>query len=304
MRKFNVKNIVVILGLPPKIASAINKKSNSLELNRRLILAPEDRNPVGYTDAYITNAYEKFASTLIALSEKKSGRASLPDFFEGTIVCYLPKNGDEKIGHAFFPDTLVQGISIPTVPERNSPQNTIERFANELVDTIKKTLKQFEKARSVLHKEITSKQNSTPLLLPPKNFGYDKMFEAFSNFDELLEKPDLDTLKGLKKAFLAKHPRKLPPDNNYPVFQSKKGVFFCPPGRDLHGLPDLSTHRPKCWIRSNLRFGARFNPKFHYDCSKDKGRLDSTLTPCCDKQVFSLPKGRGHVNISPNDHLR
>ena len=86
----------------------------------------------------------------------------------------------------------------------------------------------------------------------------------------------------------------------------QRGLVYETParGRVRHGAAPkwgLGDHTDKCVIRGHLRFGAAFNPNFHYDCQlrKEVGR---EFPSCHDIEI--IKPGRSHVNIAPNDNIR
>lgn len=88
-------------------------------------------------------------------------------------------------------------------------------------------------------------------------------------------------------------------------FVGKSNLVFKSPGRGSarHGLAPTwedSGHELSCVIRGRLRFGASFDPRFHYDCDIPN---KSIHLPGCH-QPITVPRKRKHINIAPNDNIR
>jgi hypothetical protein len=89
-------------------------------------------------------------------------------------------------------------------------------------------------------------------------------------------------------------------------FSNPKGLVFKSSGSNRHGLArDVAGAHPtaSCLIRSRLRLGASFDPRFHYDCMRPNGGVSAEWHSCHGQNV-RIPLGRTHVNIGPNDHVR
>ena len=176
---------------------------------------------------------------------------------------------------------------------------------NELVRKGKRALRHAQSLLSVIDEEVTNRDNRTCLLLPPKNFGRDirRVFECVRNASltddarEVFRKRLRSVTRSLRTERIG----------GREYFVGKGGLVFKSPGKAgaRHGLtPDWRdpNHAPSC-VRSpgRIRFGASYDPKFHYDC--DIPGDGNRYFPSCHG-TGSVSRNRAHVNIAPNDNIR
>lgn len=156
---------------------------------------------------------------------------------------------------------------------------------------------------SALREEVSKRAHKTSVLLPPANFGAD--------MDCVKEYVQRAVAEGLTadqfRGGLSRIAHQLPRRGGY--FSRRDCVFEPALVRHQHGIApgwvDRGEHGDRCTIRGHLRFGVPFSPRFHYDyqrAGRKKG-LGQRRFPGCHGDV-TLPRGRVHANIAPNDHVR
>ena len=151
-----------------------------------------------------------------------------------------------------------------------------------------------------LLKTELAKTNSTPFLLPLKNFdnsnlksGFDFIYNSYS--DTKIEKQLSDHKKKIMSCAKSS-------GDGRNVFVSDEGLFFKTPGRAKHGShpPDFEVdgdHMISCTTGAFLRFGVKIQKGFHYDCTYGNGRSFSINRQSCHAQTVRTS------GCSYNQHL-
>ena len=152
--------------------------------------------------------------------------------------------------------------------------------------------------------------NRTCLLLPRTNFGKhaETVFDFIKEIAALSALRDMDSIRAEFRKRLCHISASIPTikEDGRTYFKGRWNLVFKSPGKagSRHGLApgwDDSDHESSCVIRGRIRFGCSYDPKFHYDC-KLSSRSRRRFPNCHGQRV--VPKGRGHVNIAPNDNVR
>lgn len=299
------KTLVVIVGAPQKLCQHLKRDNRSLENGRRTLLFFKLNENETYNQEYLQGVYSSLSSYLQDLRENKSGRMLLPERFEGVLVYYFPKDKSNLVRDMFFPEFLCRTVDFDLNEIRwGMPKNRFSQIANLIVNDLVLKIKKDEKLLSTLKQELASNANTTPMLLPVKNFptlGLSKILDELKKVeaDRNLNTQIREIVKRLDRFFPKTKLQKRR------VFISKKDILFSSPGKDRHGYPehDGADHDRSCWIKGNFRFGATFDSRFHYDCTR-RDISDKYFLECCESQNFQLPKSKRHVNVYANDYLR
>ena len=310
MKKNSPKVLVVIAGIPASLSIGFGERLAKIkkEGRRRFVFLPlKDYRP--YEPDYVEMLYSHFVSSLRKLFFTKEYNGAIPPGFEGVITIYLnhDQGNAELVSDSFEVETLTIGIPVPEI--LNTPKlnpNNLKNAANGVVNSLELALEKGEEVLSAIAREINSNCNRTPLLLPDRNYGTREIRELAKKVSDAVQEADPSAaVRAAAERFENDHPRVVFDRDKRKHFINRKGVIFQSPGHDRHGASGLSgnDHHESCLIRGRLRFGAAFEPHFHYDCVKSKGDLASNWQSC-HRQDFALPKGRRHVNIAPNDHVR
>ena len=257
-----------------------------------------------YTDSYAKNLYVRFAANL-----KKREPSSSPEFWThaNLVLLYLDKgDGSESmIFETFSAEALSVPMSYPNIAHIPlTTQNQRRRAANDLVREGRKSINYARELLAVIAEEITNRDNKTCLLLPCKNFGR----EIRTVFNCVRDVSVAGKGREEFKKILVRVSSLLPAsrEGRHKYFKGQHGLVFKSPGKAgaRHGLApgwEVSSHDPSCVIRGRMRFGASYDPKFHYDCDiLNNGGRDF---PSCHG-TKSVPRNRTHVNIAPNDNIR
>lgn len=299
------KTVVMILGAPHELCRKLEGSDRSLKNGRRELLLFELGEHQVYTPTYLQDAYVGLSKFLQGLRENRSGRMLLPEKFEGVLIYYFRKENFSLVEQKFFPEVLCRAIEFDLKElRRGIPKNKFLRRVNPLVNTLVSNINKDEKLLSTLKQELSSNANTTPMLLPVKNFptlGLGKISNELNNIE--IDKNLNAQIRGIVKKLDRFFPKVKV--QNRRVFLSEKKVLFKSPGKDRHGYPehDNSDHATSCWVKGNFRFGAAFDSRFHYDCTR-RHISEKYFLNCCEQKNFQLSKSKSYVNVYVNDNLR
>ncbi|MDZ7920391.1 hypothetical protein [Rhodoferax sp.] len=225
-------------------------------------------------------------------------------------VIYRRSNNGSDIAfeNHFFPAILP--VPINWEPSGTTPD---ERRAAEkcLFETLVRTTARTREILAVLHRELRDQANTTPLLLPVRNFksnSYrDWLRELQTNIaasnDEQLAK---NVLNAATNAFEASYPR-VRGSGEVLSFHDDRGIEFKAPGasRRMHGRPWMVEEHPEdmCHLAGFRRLGAPFNAAFHYDAQKNSPKKLTGRFCQCHGDLENKT-GDPHLNIAPGDFTR
>jgi len=154
--------------------------------------------------------------------------------------------------------------------------------------------------------DFLSGTNFSPLTLPLRNFRSKVLGRTIRQlFVELSRTESLrDLLRGSCTSITESHALERDLDNLHrPYFTDDGALRFKSPGRNRHAFARLDTsHKSACLVNSRARLGAPLDAYFHYDCTHEHTKLDSTYPNCHGTQ--SAPGASTHVNIAPSDAIR
>ena len=257
-----------------------------------------------YTETYAQRLYRHLASKLRRRERSKDPSVLLN---ANLVLLYFDK-GDStelKLFTFFGIESLIVPLQIRDIDSLPlATGNQRQRVINLFYKEGQRAIGRARQLLVVIAEEVTNRDNKTCLLLPQKNFG-----RQMSSV--------LDCVRGAAKR--GKESNEFRTDigrvsqgisicreGKTSYFRGRGGMVFKSPGKAYgrHGLAPgwgAPEHELSCVIRGRMRFGASYDPKFHYDCAITKGvgrRFSS-----CHGEV-STPRGRTHVNIAPNDNVR
>ena len=259
-----------------------------------------------YTKRYSIRLYARLVEKL-RQSERNDRHSLLRN--ARLVLLYVDK-GDGSESHLFSQfgsEALVVPFGAPeTWQYPLNMENRKNRAINLLVRDGQAALRHTDILLSIIAREVGDRDNKTCLLLPPKNFGRetsairDCVQEASARReigagDEFSRR--LRTISDSTKSARIRGRR---------YFVGRGGVVYRSPpkARLRHGIAPVwndAGHDATCVIRGRIRFGASFDPTFHFDCEIDK-LANRTLVSCHGTKIPA--KGRIHFNISPNDNVR
>ena len=294
--------LIVVAGVPPELVDTfVSGFSKSLPI---LSCPPLSRFNC-YTRQYCLELYKRAAGKLKAREpvdrEHLLAKSNL-------VLLYLDKNdgSESEVFGEFGIDALIapmQYREVLDVPMTTTNQR--RKAANDLIREGKRAVEHAQKLLAVVAEEVTNRENKTCLLLPRRNFG--KEFRAV-----------LDCVRDASRAragieeftrSLRRVAQSLPTERRgaREYFVGQRKLVFRSPGKAgaRHGLAPgwepSGGHNSHCVIGGRLRFGASYDPNFHYDCDIPKGGNSSF--PTCHGTA-TVPRNRTHVNIAPNDNIR
>ena len=295
--------LLAAAGIPPEIGDefvvAFTKRVTPI-----LCWLPLDQAKC-YTDSYSQELYVRLAAKL----RKRSHSNDLHILSNTNLVLlYVQKDDDSEsmLFERFGTEELVAPLtSLGLVNEALVTGNQRGRLVNQLAREGQRAIIRARALLSVIAEEVTNRDNRTCLLLPRRNFGRDtsKVFGCVRDASlarygsEAFRKNLKHVSQLLRKARQGKRD----------YFVGQDGLIFRSPGKAgaRHGLAPIwgaAGHEPYCVIRGRMRFGASYDPKFHYDCDIPRGRTRSF--PNCHDTIETVPRDRNHVNIAPNDNIR
>lgn len=247
-----------------------------------------------YADALYGQAVSHFKKSLS--TDRKSS-------WKVNFVLLYRRNGydlDRNLIEKFDLEALLVPISVPD-PASSGPKRIRDReLVNNLFKLSNEMLRNARHVLRSLSEEVTSRDNKTCVLLPQQNFG-----RQFNAIKKLVQK-SVETEESAKSVandlrdFERSH---LKGDKGR--FEGREFVFrTSAKAAARHGIaPQWCTddHDSRCVMRGRIRFGACYDPKFHYDCDLDHSSKRCFVS-CHGKK--KVKRGRKHVNIAPNDNIR
>ena len=176
----------------------------------------------------------------------------------------------------------------------------VNHVVRELVTKSERLLARGRALIRAVQEEINNRQNKTCLLLPRNNFGHD--FNPVISAVQTAEAKS-HTVNQFRQQ-LRNVAEGIPKRDGY--FEGNRGMVFRVPPKagPRHGFApawDSGNHADTCVIRGRVRFGAPYDPNFHYDCTLPS--YASRQFESCHGNRVTL-RGRNHANISPNDNVR
>lgn len=291
--------LVVVVGVPPAVENQFGtgfSKLASQEQVEPTVVSTYSLDS-GYTKNYANDVYDKLVYKL-----KRRGGASREFLLANTnlIVLFLGKSDGsntilfDKFGvEAFVTPMLVPHIADMQVATRSQRGNVVHK----LIRDARRAIRHARRMLRAIHEDLNGRENKTSLLLPPKTFGrgFLQVRQRVRDAAMCREEPRsfTNSLKTLNVARKGRH------------YLGQGGLVYISPSKagPRHGLAPAwkDGHEPSCVIRGRLRFGAPYDPCFHYDCQipRDWHRQ----FPGCHEPL-RLPPSRGHANCAPNDNVR
>lgn len=298
-----VKRILVTAGVPPEIDKTFVQRFATISPVASWIRLPLSTT---YTKEYSIRLYDRL---VLKLRQAKAGNRYSLLRNTRLVLLYVDK-GDGSESHLFSQfgsEALVVPFGASKMWEESlDTKNRKNRAIRLLVRDGQVALRHADILLSIIAREVGDRDNKTCLLLPPKNFGSET-----TKIRDCIHEASMKRVPGIEDMFrqqlqaISKSIKSVREGKRH-YFQGKgRIVYRSPPKARLrHGIApvwDDADHDSTCVIRGRIRFGASFDPKFHYDC--DIGKYTSSTFASCHG-TKSVAKGTTHVNISPNDNIR
>ena len=297
------KKFLLAAGVPPEIGDRFVQKFVAVCPVAAWI-------PLLLTDTY-TKAYSARLYTRLVEKLRKTEPSDRYSLLRNTrlVLLYVDKgDGNEsRLFSQFGLEALVVPFGNPeTWQAPLDVENRRNRAVNLLVRDGQAALRHADVLLSIIAREVDDRDNKTCLLLPPRNFGRETS-TIRDCVKEASTKRGTDADDEFKRKLQAiSDSTKSTRTGGQSYFVGKGGIVYQSPpkARLRHGMApvwDDADHDTTCVIRGRIRFGASFDPTFHYDCEIDK-RANRIFTSCHGAKIPA--KGRVHLNISPNDNIR
>ena len=291
--------LVVVAGVPPEVAGQFGtafSKMASRELVKLTVLSSY-RLDLSYTEDFVSRVYDKLVYKLreYASTPRESLLADT-----NVIVLFLQRSdgSDHILFEKFGVETLVTPMLVPNIADM--PTDTRGQRGNVVNKLIREACLAIRHAKLMLctiHEDLNGRENKTCLLLPPKTFGRGflqvqrRVWDATTSREEPMK-----FAKSLKTLGVAKSGK---------YYVGQWGLVYKSPSKagPRHGFGPVwqDGHEPSCVIRGRLRFGATYDPRFHYDC-QIPGGWDRRFPGC--HEPLRLPSNQRHANCAPNDGVR
>ena len=297
------KLILAAAGVPPEIGESFMQRFVRFSPVFSWIPLPLSDT---YTREYSIQLYERLV-TKLRRSEPSDRHSLLRD--ARLVLLYVDK-GDGSESHLFSQfgsEALVVPFGIPEIwREPLDTKNRKNKAINLLVQDGRAALQHAKILLSIVAREVGDRDNKISLLLPPKNFGPET-----TRIRDCTQEASVRRVPGVGDGFRRKlraisDSMKSIRKGQQRYFVGRGGIVYRSPPkvRLRHGIApvwDDADHDSTCVIRGRIRFGASFDPTFHYDCDIGK-RTNRTFASCHGTKT--LAKGTIHLNISPNDNVR
>lgn len=293
-------SLVAIAGLPDHLAADLPAELNRAFRSASVIAAP----PAPWSDSYDADYAERLYSLIVDSLSRHEPCETRQAWRTNLVLLYVPKNDGSE--HVLFDrlglESLITPIIFdddPPLPARNS--NERNRALNAFVDSAGHALRHATALLLEIAGEVGNRDNRTCLLLPRRNFG-----DGFERIARCVHRAAHQRLSPDQfKTRLRELVHRLDKTAQGHFRGAANLVYRAPPKARLrHGVsPTWTTtrHRMSCVVRGHIRFGAPFDPQFHYDCDIPAGHPRDF--PSCHSRC-SLPRRRVHANIAPNDNVR
>ena len=296
--------IAVIAGIPSGIGDSFASKFRKRIPDSSIISWLPLKFSEPYSNLYLKRLYEHVADKLKSLDHLDRHNLLL---HANLVLLYVDKEDgqDSVVFCRFGVEALIVPIRVPTIGSLPLVTgNQRNNVVNTLVEEGERAIKRAWRLLPVIAEEVTNRDSKTCLLLPRNNFG--------SKINSVLSCVHNASLSGVKvdqfKRDINAVSQMLPTarDGRRTYFVGRSGMVFKSPGKahGRHGLAptwNASGHKSSCVIQGRMRFGASYDPKFHYDCGITRGA--GRHFPSCHGEE-TMSRGRTHVNISPNDNVR
>lgn len=289
--------LVLMAGFPDEILRPLIVRLKSRNPNLH-VLETFPLVPGPYTAEYVENLYRTVGSQLREVVG--AGRGGWWNW--NFVVLYLrEEDGSEcYLEDRFGMEALLAPLRIEPVWRKAPKKHIAQSIVKALDSRADVILRNARKILEHLAEEVTNRDSRTCVLLPRENFGkeFEKVKDCVHHAVE--DSESAEAFAANLRRIASRLPR-----NRGNRFRNGKLVFIAPAkGGARHGLAptwDTKDHKDHCVIRGRLRFGVPYNPDFHYDCAlpRDSGRR----FPSCHGKA-EVRRGRGHVNIAPNDNIR
>ena len=295
--------LLVVAGVPPEISDefviAFTKRVTPV-----LCCLPLDH-AKGYTDSYSRKLYGRLVANLIKRNHSDDQRILSNT---NLVLLYIQKDDDSEsmLFESFGTEALIAPLApLDLINGPVATKSQRERIANILVREGQRAITRARGLLSLIAEEVTNRDNKTCLLLPRRNFGRDinKIFDCV--YGASLARDGSEAFrKKLKNVSQLLHKTR---KGKHTYFVGQSGLIFRSPGKAgaRHGMAPMweaAGHEPYCVVRGRMRFGASYDPTFHYDCDILKGKTRSFFN--CHGTIETVPRSRNHVNIAPNDNVR
>lgn len=283
-------------GIPQEIYQDVERE------NKRYALAADfciDKMPncVGYSQRNIDFFVNKFYRKISTGSNSEFSDTSFA-------IIYIKRDSvsTDFFVESFFPHMLL--VPVQWKLETARGPNGMRASKNELISLLEQATAKARASLRVLRDELVSRASSTPILLPVKNFDSKQLLPMLRGLHGDLTNKDVSSEEAIRRCvegFKRSYP--LQRINEKRCFVDDSKIEFRPPGSHRHGYARAGgVHPPYCLLSGRRRFGAPYDPLFHYDCMKgERGNLKALLHSCHGPEA--VWEGGPNINVAPNDNV-
>lgn len=293
-------SLVAIAGLPHHLAADLPARLNRAFHSASVIAAPN----FPWSASYDADYAERLYSVIVDGLRRQEPCETRQAWQTNLVLLYVPKNdaSERVLFDKLGLESLITPIIFdgdPPFPARNA--NKRNRALNAFLESTSQALRHATALLLQIASEVGTRDNRTCLLLPRRNFGDD-----FERIAQCVHRAAHDRLSPDQFRRRLRHlVHRLDRTTQGHFRGTANLVLRAPPKARLRrGVSPTWTavqHRTSCIVRGHIRFGAPFDPQFHYDCDIPAGHPRDF--PSCHSRR-SLPRQRRHANIAPNDNVR
>lgn len=260
--------------------------------------APLKSTPLVYDTRYIRRLVEHFAR-LVA----RDHHNGLKETAFAVIAVEHDLASTNLLRQALFPS-----IYCATVDWRPTwGSNTQKKAsANALVAALHDATQRAKAALVLLSNEVLARSNTTPLLLPVKNFSSDILVGELRALHVGLHRAEdhHEFLQMATERIKQAHPFQRIQDSSKRAYVDDRQITYQCPGRHRHAFARPNGDHPSsCILAGTRRFGAPYDRAFHYDCTKaGMPQLRGSFYGCHEPAAEYI--GDPHLNVAPNDYVR
>ena len=293
-------SLVAVAGLPDHVAAELPAQLNRAFRSASVIAAP----PVPWSASYDADYAERLYSLVVDSLTRHEPCQTRQAWQTNLVVLYVSKNhaSDRVLFDKLGLESLITPIifdSSPPLPART--RNEKNRALNAFLDSASRALRHARTLLPEIAREVRNRDSRTCLLLPRQNFGVDFERVAQCVHRAARERITPDQFRRRLRELV----RRLDKTAQGHFRGAANLVFRAPPKARLrHGLSPTwaaARHRASCVLRGHVRFGAPFDPQFHYDCDIPAAHARN-FPSCHDRHL--VPQTQPHANIAPNDNVR
>lgn len=292
--------VIGFAGIPSEIYDAVYKERGVI-CNENAEFLSTPLKSEGWFSRY-GESHANFFAKRFAERIEEDHHNRLKDTGFATIYVKHDAVSSARFIKGFFPSTFCYPIEW-TFDRTDRMAMNISK--NVLVSAFKEAVAKVTRSILALRKELTERDNRTPLLLPVKNFHSKALVIELESLQQKLasESERLVAVAESVNSIEQRHPPRRGDYSNRRFYVDDRNVEFHPPGSARHAFARTQLgHQVSCLLSGRRRLGVPYDPVFHYDCVKGRGAIREYFFGC--HEDARVREGHPHLNVAPNDFVR